>query len=58
MNASEVLVANRRLESLVEGGLISRKEKSSWDRRIDDDKVSLADVEQFAAKKPRTKTDD
>lgn len=51
MAASELLVADRRLESLVENGLISRKEKASWDRRIDDDKVSLAEVERFVAKK-------
>lgn len=51
MAASELLVADRRLEALVENGLISRKEKASWDRRIDDDKVSLAEVERFVTKK-------
>jgi plasmid stability protein len=51
MAASEVSIADRRLESLVESGLISRREKADWDRRIDDDKVSLAEVEQFVAKK-------
>ena len=51
MAASELIIADRRLESLVESGLISRKEKADWDRRIDDDKVSLAEVEQFVTKK-------
>jgi hypothetical protein len=51
MAASELLIASRRLEALVECGLISRKEKSNWDRRIDGNKVSLAEVERFAAKK-------
>ncbi|HEX3665573.1 MAG TPA: Arc family DNA-binding protein [Rhizomicrobium sp.] len=49
--ASELLLASRRLESLVESDLISRREKAAWDRRLDEGNVSLADVEQFAAKK-------
>jgi hypothetical protein len=51
MTANELLIASRRLEALLECGLISRKEKSAWDRRIDDDKISLAEVERFVAKK-------
>jgi hypothetical protein len=51
MTPSELLIANRRLEALVESGLMLRKEKAAWDRRIDDGKASLAEVEQYAAKK-------
>lgn len=49
MTVSDTVIADRRLESLVESGLISRKEKMSWNRRIDDDKVSLSEVERFVA---------
>ena len=49
MLASEFLIAGRRLEALCEDGLISREDKTAWDERIARGKVSIDEVEQFAA---------
>ncbi|HEY3778169.1 MAG TPA: Arc family DNA-binding protein [Rhizomicrobium sp.] len=51
MPASESLIASRRIEALYDDGLISRVEKASWDERIGECRVSLAEIERFAAGK-------
>lgn len=53
MLASEMLIADRRIEALFEAELISREEKIAWHDKIDRDEVSLDDVEKFAAEKRR-----
>ncbi|HVP83813.1 MAG TPA: hypothetical protein VMS78_03735 [Rhizomicrobium sp.] len=53
MLASESIAADRRLEVLLDEGLISYEEKAEWDDKIARYAVSLAEVEAFFAEKRR-----